>query len=80
MSRIEDNEKVLEDVVRITNNKSSGTYEEVVTLQLSLIGFMLGDISKSLAILASESETEQARINAEREYYNKLMMNLQKEE
>jgi len=59
MSRVEDNEKVLEDVVRITNNKSSGTYEEVVTLQLSLIGFMLGDISKSLAIIADKLEKEE---------------------
>jgi hypothetical protein len=59
MSRIEDNEKVLEDVVRITNNKSSGTYEEVVTLQLSLIAFMLGDISKSLAVIADKLEKEE---------------------
>ena len=58
MSRIEENEKVIEEVVKITNDKSSGTYEEVVTLQLNLIAFMLGDISKSLAVIADELEKE----------------------
>ena len=59
MSRVEENEHTIEEVVRTTNNKSSGTYEEVVTLQLNLIAFMLGDISKSLAVIADELEKEE---------------------
>ena len=76
MSRIEENKKVIDDVVRITNDKSSGTYEEVVTIQLNLIAFILADISKSLAMLAGESEKEQERIDME-EAYLKFMMNSQ---
>lgn len=59
MSRVEENEHTIEEVVRTTNNKSSGTYEEVVTLNLGLIAFLLGDISKSLAVIADELEKEE---------------------
>jgi hypothetical protein len=38
--------------------KSSGTYEELVTFQLGVIATMLADISRSLAILADKAESE----------------------
>lgn len=79
MTRLEENQMVIEEMIKRAKNKPTGTYEEMVTFQLGAIASILGDISKSLAILASESEKEQARIDMEKEYYHKLMMNLNKE-
>lgn len=59
MTRREENQITVDKVIEISGNKPSGTYEQMVTLQLSTIAVMLTDISKSLAILADKVESEE---------------------
>lgn len=56
MTRIEQNEMVINEMIKRSELKPSGTYEEMVTFQLGTIATMLSDISRSLAILADEVE------------------------
>jgi len=58
MKRQEDNRIVVDFMAEKAKNKSEGTYEEMVTFQLGVIATMLADISKSLAILANKTESE----------------------
>ena len=46
-------------MVKRTELKPSGTYEEMVVFQLGVIATMLADISKSLAVIADKAESEQ---------------------
>ncbi len=57
MKRIEGNQRVMDEMVKRTNSKQSGTYEEMVVFQLGVIGTMLADISKSLAVIADKAES-----------------------
>ena len=58
MTRLEENEMIIDEAIKRTKSKPTGTYEEMVTFQLGLISSMLADISKSLAILADKAESE----------------------
>ena len=58
MERLEENEMVINEMTKRAKRKPVGTYEEMVTFQLGTIATMLGDISKSLAILAYKSKSE----------------------
>ncbi len=56
--RIEENKMVIKKMVEEAERKPIGTYNEMVTFQLGAIATMLADISKSLAVLADKSESE----------------------
>lgn len=59
MTRLEENKMIIDEMTKRAERKPTGTYEEMVIFQLGVIATMLGDISKSLAILANKAETEQ---------------------
>ena len=56
MTRLEENKMVINELAKEVKCNPFGTYEEMVTFQLSAIATMLTDISKSLAILADKAE------------------------
>ena len=58
MTRYEENAMVVNEMIKRTERKPTGTYEEMVTFQLGTIATMLTDISKSLAIVADNAESE----------------------
>ena len=58
MTRFEENELVIDEMIETAKCNPSGTYEEMVAFQLAAIATMLADISKSLAILADKAESE----------------------
>ena len=58
MTRLEENGMVVNEMNKRVEHKPTGTYEEMVTFQLGAIATMLADISKSLAILADKTESE----------------------
>lgn len=58
MARIEENGMVIDEMIKRTERKPSGTYEEMVVFNLGAIATMLTDISRSLAILADKAESE----------------------
>lgn len=55
MSRVEENEEALERLTKYVKENESGTYEELVVWNLSVMNGFLADISKSLAILADKA-------------------------
>lgn len=59
MTRLEENGIILNEATKRVELKPTGTYEEMVVFQLGAIATMLADISKSLAILADKSESEE---------------------
>ena len=58
-NRLEENKMVINEMVRRSELKPKGTYEEMVTFQLGAIASMLSDISKSLAVIADNKENKQ---------------------
>lgn len=58
MTRLEENQIVIKNMLEVSKAKSSGTYEEMVTFQLGVIATMLADMSKSLAVIAEKAESE----------------------
>ena len=58
MTRLEENKMLIAKIQEEADRKPTGTYNEIVTFQLGIIASMLADISKSLAILADKSESE----------------------
>lgn len=58
MTRLEENRIVIDEMAKRVELKPTGTYEEMVAFQLGGIFTMLADISKSLAIIAGKSESE----------------------
>ncbi len=58
MTRVEENGIVLDELGNMAENISFGSYEKIVAFHLGSIASMLGDISKSLAILADKVESE----------------------
>lgn len=58
MTRLEENGMVITEMYKRAKQNSVGTYEEIVAFQLATIATMLGDISKSLAMLADKAEKE----------------------
>ena len=61
MTRYEENMMVVNEMIKRTERKPTGTYEEMVTFQLGAIATMLTDISKSLAIVADDAGSEGKR-------------------
>lgn len=59
MTRLEENEIIIKEMVVRTEQNPSGTYEEMVVFNLGVIASMLADISKSLAIIANKVESEE---------------------
>ncbi len=59
MTRIIENQLTIEKITEESRRKPEGTYEEMVTFQLGAIASMLADISRSLAILADMTESEE---------------------
>lgn len=58
MTRLEENGRVINVMLKREELKPTGTYEEMVSFQLGTIATMLTDISRSLAILADKAESE----------------------
>lgn len=58
MKRQEENRMVIGFMTKEVEAKPTGTYEEMVKFQLGVIATMLTDISKSLAIIADNVESE----------------------
>lgn len=58
MKRQEENRMVIGFMTKEVEVKPTGTYEEMVKFQLGAIATMLTDISKSLAIIADNVESE----------------------
>jgi len=58
MTRVEENEKAIKEMNKNAIDLPVGSYEELVTFHLGLIAVMITDISKSLAILADKTESE----------------------
>jgi len=58
MTRLQENEIVINEMAKRAKQNPTGTFEEMVLFQLGGIATMLTDISKSLAILADEAESE----------------------
>lgn len=52
MTRTEENNHVVSVMTKRAEEKPVGTFEEMTVFQLGVIATMLGDISKSLAIIA----------------------------
>jgi len=59
--RIEENDMFMNELTKMVVDKQSGTYEEMVLFHLSTIAAMLGDISKSLAVIADKAEKDEAK-------------------
>ena len=58
MTRLEENEMVVNEMTKRAECNPTGTYEEMVIFQIGVIATMLADISKSLAIIADKAESE----------------------
>lgn len=58
MTRLEENGIVINEMTKRAERQPTGTYEEMVVFQLGAIATMLADISKSLAIIADNAESE----------------------
>lgn len=56
MSRVEENKQIINYVSDIAEQKREGTFEEIVTVQLGGIMNFIGDISKSLAVIADKTK------------------------
>ena len=63
MSRVEQLGKTLDFLVKKTEEKPSGTYEEMVVWHLGTIGTILVDISQSLAVIADSMTREDGEQN-----------------
>ena len=59
--RLEENDMLMDELTRMVLNKQTGTYEEMVMFHLSTIAAMLGDISKSLAVIADRAEKDESK-------------------
>ena len=55
----EDNKMLIKRIAKEADRKPTGTYEEVITFQLGAIVNIIADISKSLAVIADKSESEE---------------------
>ena len=59
MKRLEENQKVIDEITERALNNPTGSYEQLMVFQLGVVATMLADISKSLAILADKAESEE---------------------
>lgn len=51
MTRVEENQITIDNMLKISKEKPTGTYEELVIFQLGAIAIMLTDIPKVLRFL-----------------------------
>lgn len=58
MSRVEENEQVVDKMIELAESMPNGSYEEMMSFQMSAISSMLADISRSFAIIADKIESE----------------------
>lgn len=58
MTRLEENKMIISLMREEAKHKPDGTYKEMVVFQIGVIATMLADISKSLAIIADKTESE----------------------
>lgn len=58
MSRVEENKELVEYMTNLAKEKPTGTFEELTVFHLGIIATMLGDISKSLAMLVEKISSE----------------------
>lgn len=58
MTRVEENKRVIEEMVELSAANPLRVAEEAMSFQLGIIAGMLVDISKSLAVLADKVENE----------------------
>lgn len=65
MTRVEENQKVIDNMLKLSDQHPTGTYEEMVTFNLGIIFTMLSEISKSLAVLADNADGEKIVLTAE---------------
>ena len=59
ITRVEENKDVVIKMIQRAEQKPTGTYEEIVSFHLGTIATMLTDISKSLAVLANNADSEE---------------------
>lgn len=59
--RLEENDMLMDELTKMIINKRGGTYEEMALFHLSTIAVMLGDISKSLAVIADKAEKDESK-------------------
>ena len=59
MTRLEENKMIIEELKGRVEHEPTGTYEETMAFQLVVIGIILTDISKSLAVIADKKVTEE---------------------
>ena len=58
MTRVEQNQKVIDEMTERALSNPTGTYEQMMIFQIGAIATMLADISKSLAVIADKTESE----------------------
>ena len=59
MTRVEENKRAIDKIAEEAELKPTGTYTEMVVFHLGVIATMLADISRSLAIIANKTESEE---------------------
>lgn len=59
MTRLEENQRAIDKITEEAEHKPTGTYTEMVVFHLGVIATMLTDISRSLAIIANKTESEE---------------------
>lgn len=65
MNRENENKETIERIIKVAEEDPDGTFEEIATFNLGVICTLLGDISKSLAIIADNAEAKDSRFESE---------------
>ena len=61
MTRTEENKQIVNKMMKLSEENPIGTFEHMTVIHLGIIGTMLADISKSLAVIADKIESEEER-------------------
>lgn len=61
MTRLEEHQKIMNEMYKLMKSSSPNTYEDKELLQLVMITTWLMDISKSLAVIADKAEREEEK-------------------
>lgn len=59
MTRLEENKMIIEELKGRVEHEPTGTHEETMAFSLVVIGIILTDISKSLAVIADKAESKE---------------------
>lgn len=68
MSRFEENKLLFDRIVKMSEHKPEGTFEEMMVFQAAAIASVLTDISKSVAVIADRAENERLKKALEQEH------------